>query len=646
MALQNPCQASPLITTQPPTTNKAIKHHPRSRCYRSEVRNRKRKCSRDFPCTDCRKDGIECVPRIIRKARKAKPREPEQDAEGVEDDAQQLGEQPENRAVKKKRKWYDPNKKYMQNMPPVMGGYQEWSNMRLKYNPIPEDVDAVREKLFKLEKPVLLTSQQYADYWPHISNMYVRSKAQVIEDNFTAWEDWECRNQRRVTIHNRKGDRYTEGESKRNRESKRHLLEATEPCRIRFCLVMYLKHAATEEDHKTALGSCRCVPEWLYCERTPRVVGLDHNHTLESMDRFKRSDGVTFYSRQKVEEGGYMYATVLRWMKDKLGGKTNQIQFLSDSDVANASRQWRVQNRDLALIDEILEPSAEEEAKQKCLELINVVSASADTNAALRTALVEVCRQIPAAVDIALSLLEKSAPQDWAKNAESSEILEGSDIKVPHPGFPMRLLEGKLLNGYAAQNNAKVDNGARAHNAAMCISNMPHATAARTFPMVRADGADKSLAAEGQQQGIVENRIPSTPTAPQQQNAPYASHYNEHTQGHAPQKSPYPYCTTTRPMQPSSPSPPPPQHYTPYGPSRVDNARHRAPVASRSPQAEINSTTTTAVRPSWARPEAIPIEQADTDEGKRGVESKRAGNVPSGSNNERVQKQLEAELAA
>lgn len=607
---------------------------------------KKRKCSRDFPCTDCRKDGIECVPRDIRKPRKAKPREPEQDAEGVEDDAQQSGEPTQDSGVRKKRKWYDPNdpnKKYMQNMPPVIGGYQEWSNMRLKYNPFPEDVDAVREKLFKLEKPVLLTSQQYADYWPHISNMYVRSKAPVIEDNFTAWEDWECRNQRRVTIHNRKDDRYTEGESKRNRESKRHLLEATEPCRIRFRLVMYLKHAATEEDHKTGLGSCRCVPEWLYCERTPRVVGVDHNHTLESMDRFKRSDGVTFYSRQKVEEGGYMYATVLRWMKDKLCGKTNQVQFLSDSDVANASRQWRVQNRDLALLDEIPEPSAEEEVKQKCLELINVVSASADTNAALRTALVEVCRQIPAAVGIALPLLEKCAPQGQTKNAESSEILEGSDIKVPHPGFPMRLLEGKLLNGYAAQNNAKVDNGARAHNAAMCISNMPHASAARTFPLVRADGADKYLAAGGQQQGLVENRIPSTPTARRQQSGPYAPPYNKQTQGHAPQKSPYPYSSTTLTMQPP---PPPPQHYTPNGLSGVAGAVHETPVAAHSPRAEVNSTTTTAIRPSWAQPEALPIDQANSHEGSREFGSKRAGIAPSGSDDERVQKQLEAELAA
>jgi hypothetical protein len=53
------------------------------------------------------------------------------------------------------------------HMPPVIGSYARYTNCTVKYNPIPAGLNAIRHKLFKLEKPVLLRSQHIADYWPY-----------------------------------------------------------------------------------------------------------------------------------------------------------------------------------------------------------------------------------------------------------------------------------------------------------------------------------------------------------------------------------------------------------------------------------------------------------------------------------------------
>ncbi len=219
--------------------------------------------------------------------------------------------------------------------------------MRTKYRGIPDDLDAMREKLYHIREPMLLNSQQFADYWYFMSNILVRDIAPVTQTNGTVVEIWECRNCRRAA--KMKGD---EGTGKRKRETKRHLLETQEPCKFRFRTLYYIKHADTNEDHQF-LGSCWCLPEWVHIQRTDRCE--EHNHSLKSADQFKRADALTFFARQKVEEGGYMYASVRRWVHEKFNHLTQQTEFLTTSDIANASRSWRNKHRDLELVATIEE---------------------------------------------------------------------------------------------------------------------------------------------------------------------------------------------------------------------------------------------------------------------------------------------------
>jgi hypothetical protein len=137
---------------------------------------------------------------------------------------------------------------------------------------LPPDLDTVRQKLFDLKTPLLLNSQQIADYWYYMTNIFVRDIAPSTQTNGIVVEVWECRNCRRVNRMHKE-----EGTAKRKRTAKRHLLETEESCKFQFRVLYYIKHADTDEDHATGLGNCWCLPEWIHLERTARSE--DHNHT-------------------------------------------------------------------------------------------------------------------------------------------------------------------------------------------------------------------------------------------------------------------------------------------------------------------------------------------------------------------------------
>ena len=225
-------------------------------------------------------------------------------------------------------------------------------------------------------------------------------------------------------------------ESGRKREDKRNLLEGEDQCKVRFRVTVYTKHADTEEEHRAGLGNCRCVPEWFYVARNQSSLKFEHNHTLESQDKYKRSDGILHFAQVKVEEGGYLYAAVRRWMKDKYAARTKQVEFLSDGDVANASRKWRVHHRDLELIETIEESTPEEEQRKRCLDLIQ--NANAD---GLKKALLEICSRIPDAVGIALPFIE-AAQESRNDTEQEDKIAEGDDIVIPEPGLPVKTANG------------------------------------------------------------------------------------------------------------------------------------------------------------------------------------------------------------
>ena len=118
-----------------------------------------------------------------------------------------------------------------------------------------------------------------------------------------------------------------------------HLLEGTEMCKFRFKLHAFIRHAKDKsEEHGKGLGNCNCVPDWLFLERTTQANEIEHNHTLDALDKYKRNEVLLLFAEQKVAEGGYMYAAVRTWMLINYSNKTKALQYLSKHDVANAAR--------------------------------------------------------------------------------------------------------------------------------------------------------------------------------------------------------------------------------------------------------------------------------------------------------------------
>jgi len=82
-------------------------------------------------------------------------------------------------------------------MPPVKGTYMFYPNERLRYNPMPLNIDAIRENFFYMKEPILLrNSQEIADVLPHLTNLWRRGhEPQTMEkrDIDVQVETWACR---------------------------------------------------------------------------------------------------------------------------------------------------------------------------------------------------------------------------------------------------------------------------------------------------------------------------------------------------------------------------------------------------------------------------------------------------------------------
>ena len=145
-----------------------------------------RKCAKDFPCSQCVVFGVECVPSVRKTKPSAVAANKDQSDQPQDEESEDISaapeadadDDPDKRVV---RDHTDSKGKYLFKMPRVIDGYQQWDNMPLPYHPFPANLDNIRDIIFKLEKPLLLNSQQYADYWPHVSNVYARSTG--------AWRD-------------------------------------------------------------------------------------------------------------------------------------------------------------------------------------------------------------------------------------------------------------------------------------------------------------------------------------------------------------------------------------------------------------------------------------------------------------------------
>ncbi|KAK3640328.1 hypothetical protein LTR56_011926 [Elasticomyces elasticus] len=316
------------------------------------------------------------------------------------------------------------------HLPPVVGSYLHYSNMTVKYDPMFEGIDNVRLKLFELKQPVLLNSQQIASYWSHMTNVWMRSTREQAKPEGAWVEAWECRHRKRVTA------KHKSKEGRGAWQSKRQLLKESTPCPMRIRMAYYIRHADTDENHNGGIFMCQCLPEWMYLEKSPKCKSdTAHNHDIDMLDRFKRSDAIMFFVKNKAEEG-YAYSAVTHWLHDKYNSVTRQAQYVGKQEVANVSQKWRKANRHVELRMIIEEPSAEDVKKKKCLDLIH----SATTEGATR-ALLAVCKRLPEAIDIALPLLEALQDQGSSEDASTNALLEGDKIVVPPPGLPDKIRE-------------------------------------------------------------------------------------------------------------------------------------------------------------------------------------------------------------
>ena len=108
-------------------------------------------------------------------------------------------------------------------MPPIVGSWLMFSNKMVKYRPRPTDIDAVREKLFKMEDSILLkNSQEVADYVPHITNVWRRAvqRVEIDEETGLQTEYWHCRTKKAQRLRKDEGTR----KGIRNREKKSQVM--------------------------------------------------------------------------------------------------------------------------------------------------------------------------------------------------------------------------------------------------------------------------------------------------------------------------------------------------------------------------------------------------------------------------------------
>ncbi|KAM0722460.1 hypothetical protein Q7P37_001901 [Cladosporium fusiforme] len=298
--------------------------------------------------------------------------------------------------------------------PPIVGSYVLHSNKRVKYNPIPPKVELVREKLFRLEEPILLkNSQEVADYLPHITNLWRRAvqRVELSGDDGLQVEYWHCRCKKQSPV-----ARKEQPKGLRNREKKTELLFGDQvDCKMRVRVTSLTKHADTLEDH-SRWGSCKCIPDWIHFKRAcvdPNFT--EHTHDQEIIEVYKHSEAISILAKLKTEEGNSA-AGVVKWLRRECGDQLKQAHRLDKSAVANAAKHWKAEHKDLVLRDEVPDDSEEMTTMRRCIDAI--VEADADP---LRAALREVCKDSHEVTKRALAVLEKNKPQKPASGDETAQ---------------------------------------------------------------------------------------------------------------------------------------------------------------------------------------------------------------------------------
>ncbi|OQO14836.1 hypothetical protein B0A48_00218 [Cryoendolithus antarcticus] len=332
-------------------------------------------------------------------------------------------------------------------MPPIIGSWLMYPNKRIKYNPFPDDIDATRLKLFKMEQPVLLKdSQEIADLLPHVTNFWRRSVGRVyVAENGTQVESWGCRSTKPMERKSR-----SFGNGLRVKARRVTMFEEQERCKLRLRVLSFTNHAGTGKEHAHWGVHCHCIPEWVYISREC-APDIEHTHGTAIMEKYRKSDATLYFGRLKVEEG-YGYGAVEDWLRKEFSDATEQIQYVTKTDIANMTRPWRQRHPNHPLTLKV-EPDTEEVSTMKVL-VDAVLEAPEDD---VRTVLRELCKDSEEMTNMILRMLEKCKSDRIEKAAAAAavdavvddepveeaaqtpwQLAEGELKTLPFPGFPRK----------------------------------------------------------------------------------------------------------------------------------------------------------------------------------------------------------------
>ncbi|KAK6437965.1 hypothetical protein LTR95_005842 [Oleoguttula sp. CCFEE 5521] len=321
-------------------------------------------------------------------------------------------------------------------MPPIIGSWLMYPNKRIKYNPFPDNIDVTRIKLFKMEQPVLLkNSQEIADLLPHVTNFWRRSVGRVyVAENGTQVESWGCRSTKPMERKSR-----SVGKGLRVKARRVTMFEDQERCKLRLRVLSFTNHAGTGKEHAHWGVHCHCIPEWVYISREC-APDIEHTHGTMIMEKYRKSDAMLYFGRLKVEEG-YGYGAVEDWLRKEYSGATEQIQYVTKTDIANMTRPWRQKHPNHPLTLKI-EPDTEEVSTMKVL-VDAVVEAPEDD---VRMVLRELCKDSEEMTNVILGMLEKrkSDCMERAAVAAAADAVVDDDQVDKSPHTPWRLMEGEL----------------------------------------------------------------------------------------------------------------------------------------------------------------------------------------------------------
>ena len=187
----------------------------------------------------------------------------------------------------------------------------------------PENLTAMRERLFQVQDTIELQVEEFERYWPYVDNVWVRQhRAGTDRTGRYTTDYYACRLQRPTYTPKASDTPRPDGKPVRKKQ-----IREGGTCQMRLKTVRF---------------------DGGYSSYTITRVGeqIQHTHDLDHLDKIKRTTVLMDIARSEVVKG-YMPASVFTLMSEDMetlaaaGGR-----YLNRNDVRNASQAWRQAHRD------------------------------------------------------------------------------------------------------------------------------------------------------------------------------------------------------------------------------------------------------------------------------------------------------------